>query len=196
MSGLINKTQQFGKAELNTKDLISVSMFTALMIAGAFIKIPFPLVPVTFQAFFSALSAIMLGPRLGAVSQAIYLLLGIVGLPVFAQGGGFTYVFKPGFGFIIGFIAGSYVTGTVLKHWRKHTVKHYFVALLTGLLTIYAAGLPYMYLILKFYLGDNEIGFSYLLLLNLPYFIKDAVLMILISVTAGSLMNLLRKARK
>lgn len=74
--------------KFTTRELMLIPLFTALMIAGAFVRIPFPLLPVTLQAFFCALAGLILGPRLSAVSMAVYAALGLAGVPVFAQGGG------------------------------------------------------------------------------------------------------------
>ena len=105
--------------KINTRDLILVSLFTALMVVGAFIKIPFPLLPITLQPFFCAFAGLILGSRLGALSQIIYVVMGLVGLPVFTQGGGLIYVFVPSFGFLLGFILGAYVIGRISENFKK-----------------------------------------------------------------------------
>ena len=68
------------------KGLVYAALFGALTAAGAFIIIPLPPVPITAQTFFLNVSAILLGGQLGAVSQFIYVMLGVVGIPVFAGG--------------------------------------------------------------------------------------------------------------
>ena len=68
---------------------------------------------------FCAFSGIVLGGRLGALSQIIYVTLGLVGLPIFTQGGGLTYIFKPSFGYLIGFIVCSYVIGYIIERTEK-----------------------------------------------------------------------------
>ena len=68
------------------KGLVYAALFGALTAAGAFIVIPLPPVPITAQTFFLNVSAILLGGQLGAVSQFIYVMLGVVGIPVFAGG--------------------------------------------------------------------------------------------------------------
>ena len=72
--------------KLNTKSLILCSLFAALIAVGAFIKIPIPVVPFTLQVLFTTLAGLLLGPRLGAISVGIYLLVGLIGIPVFTQG--------------------------------------------------------------------------------------------------------------
>ncbi|MFA6414125.1 MAG: biotin transporter BioY, partial [Syntrophales bacterium] len=71
------------------------SMFGALTAAGAYIMIPLPPVPITLQTFFVSLAGALLGGYLGAMSQVVYVLLGVIGLPVFAGG-------KAGAGVLLG----------------------------------------------------------------------------------------------
>ena len=73
---------------LTLRGMIYASLFGAVTAAGAYLIIPFPLVPITLQTLFLNLAAALLGGRLGALSQVVYILLGIIGLPVFAGGKG------------------------------------------------------------------------------------------------------------
>ena len=98
-----------------TKQLVFCSLFTALIVVGAFIKIPVPVVPFTLQYLFTMLAGLILGPRLGTISVTAYMLLGLAGLPIFTEGGGLWYVLKPSFGYIIGFCIGTYVTGNMYR---------------------------------------------------------------------------------
>ena len=66
--------------------MIYASLFGAVTAAGAYIMIPLPPVPITLQTAFLSLAAALLGGRLGALSQVVYILIGIIGLPVFAGG--------------------------------------------------------------------------------------------------------------
>lgn len=71
-----------------TKNLMYCSLFTALIAVGAFIKIPIPVVPFTLQFLFTTLAGLLLGSKMGAVSVIAYMVLGLVGLPIFSEGGG------------------------------------------------------------------------------------------------------------
>ena len=66
-----------------TKNLLYCSLFTALIAVGAFIKIPIPVVPFTLQFLFTTLAGLLLGSKMGAVSVIAYMVLGLVGLPIF-----------------------------------------------------------------------------------------------------------------
>ena len=64
------------------------------------------------------MAGLLLGARLGALSQALYVGLGLVGLPIFAAGGGFSYVFNPTFGFLLGLIPAAWVIGRLAEKNR------------------------------------------------------------------------------
>ena len=75
-----------------TRSLILAALFAALTAIGAFLKIPLGALSLTLQFFFTAMAGVLLGPRWGAASQAVYVALGLAGLPVFTMGGGLGYV--------------------------------------------------------------------------------------------------------
>ena len=65
-----------------TRSLILAALFAALTAIGAFLKIPLGALSLTLQFFFTAMAGVLLGPRWGAASQAVYVALGLAGLPV------------------------------------------------------------------------------------------------------------------
>ena len=179
--------------KIKTRDLILVSLFTALMTVGAFVKIPFSLLPVTLQPFFCAFAGILLGSRLGMFSQIVYVVIGLAGLPVFTKGGGITYVFEPSFGFLLGFIAGAYIIGRVSEMLKVINMKNTIISVMSGFLAIYALGIPYMFIILRFYLNKPIVTFWYILATNLPYMVKDFVLYVIVAAAAYSVLPVLKK---
>ena len=130
-----------------TTQITFCGLFAALIAVGAFIKIPIPVVPFTLQYLFTMLAGLLLGKRLGAVSVFCYMVLGLAGLPVFAEGGGIWYLIKPSFGYIIGFIAGTYITGLICEKLKKITVKGLLAANFLGLTAVYLIGMVYYYVI-------------------------------------------------
>lgn len=80
---------------------------------------PVPVVPFTLQFLFTTLAGLLLGSKKGAISVVAYMILGLAGLPIFSEGGGFWYVIKPSFGYIIGFCIGTYVTGLIADRERN-----------------------------------------------------------------------------
>lgn len=134
------------------KKLTLCALFAALIAAGAFIRIPFPYVPVTLQAAFVTLAGLLLGARDGMKSALIYMVLGLIGLPVFAQGGGIGYIFNPSFGYIIGFLPGAFITGKIAHSAEIINFLRRLSAGFAGLAIIYAAGTIYYCCITSLYL--------------------------------------------
>ena len=146
-----------------TRNMILCALFDALIAAGAFLRIPIPVVPFTLQYLFTMLAGLLLGARLGATAVGVYIVLGLAGLPVFTQGGGPGYIFQPTFGYIIGFALGAYLTGRIAHAQPCPSMLRLISANLAGLAVVYACGMVYYYLISRFYLG-NPIGLWPLLL--------------------------------
>ena len=94
--------------KISAKDLTLVALFSALIAVGAFIKIPFLLVPITLQTLFIVLSALVLERKLAVLSVIVYIMIGLVGFPIFANGGGINYIFSPTFGYLVSFIFATY----------------------------------------------------------------------------------------
>ncbi len=168
---LRTKAERLGKRKGKAQELVYCGIFTALIAVGAFIKVPVPVVPFTLQFLFTMLAGLLLGSRMGAVSVAVYMLLGLAGLPIFTEGGGIWYVLKPSFGYIIGFCIGAYVTGKMAEKMRKLTMAGYLLANFTGLFIVYGTGMMYYYIICN-YVIDTPIGvwplFLYCFLLAVP----------------------------
>ncbi|MDK2799230.1 MAG: biotin transport system substrate-specific component [Clostridiales bacterium] len=170
-----------------------VALFAALTAVGAFIKIPIPFVPFTLQFFFCAFAGILLGARLGMLSQIVYVVVGLSGVPVFTQGGGPSYIFQPSFGYLIGFIAGAYVIGKVSERFKALNLKNALISILSGLFVIYLLGVPYLYMIYNFYLNDTKslwwaVYWGFLTCVG-----GDIVLSVIVSTTACRIIPILRK---
>ena len=133
-----------------TRSLILAALFAALTAIGAFLKIPLGALSLTLQFFFTAMAGVLLGPRWGAASQAVYVALGLAGLPVFTMGGGLGYVFQPSFGFLLGLIPAAWVIGMVSR--GEPGPVRVALAALAGLGVLYLVGLPYLWFILNVYL--------------------------------------------
>ena len=138
--------------ETRTRNLVLAGLMAALTALGAFIRIPLGITSITLQFFFTAMAGVLLGPKWGALSQGAYVALGLAGLPVFTLGGGLSYVFQPGFGFLLGLLPAAPVTGA-LSRGRASRPGWVALACLAGLGALYLIAVPYMYLILNLYLG-------------------------------------------
>ena len=81
-----------------TRSMVQCALFAALVAIGAFIQIPVPYMDYfTLQFLFVLLAGMLLGSARGALSVSVYVLVGLVGFPVFAAGGGIQYIFRPSF---------------------------------------------------------------------------------------------------
>lgn len=136
---------------MKAKDLALMALFVVLIIVGTFIRIPLPLCPVNLQPFFVMLSGMLLGRKRGALSVVGYILLGLVGIPVFTNGGGIGYVLQPTFGFMLGYVLAAFIIGSISSS-GKATVLRFTMAGAGGLAAVYAIGLAYYLLISKLYL--------------------------------------------
>lgn len=142
--------------KITTIEMVLCALFSALTAIGAFIQIPVPGMDYfTLQFFFVLMAGMILGSRLGAISVAVYVLIGLCGVPVFAAGGGITYVFRPSFGYLLGFIVTAFVTGIVLEKLKLKGIARYIVAAFAGFFVCYAIGLTYKYFMLNFYVGEE-----------------------------------------
>lgn len=106
-------------ADKTTIRIIGVVVFIVLTCLGAFLRLPLPFtpVPITLQTFFVLLSGAFLGSGLGAAAQLSYLLLGVLGLPVFTgYGSGIAYLFGPTGGYIFGFVLACFFVGRLIKY--------------------------------------------------------------------------------
>lgn len=118
------------------------AMFGALTCVGAVTFIPITLsVPITLQTLFTDLAGVLLGGCGGALSQAVYVLLGLMGLPVFAGGkAGLGTLLGPTGGYLIGFIIGAWVIGILAERRKNPGLPWIFLALVLGNLVIYTLG--------------------------------------------------------
>ncbi len=175
---------------MKTKDIALAGVFIALTIVCAKIKIPFPVVPLTFQLVVVVASGIFLGPKLGAVSQAIYLLLGLIGLPVFADGGGIAYAIRPTFGFLLSFPLAAFLAGLL---WPKSKASQY-AAIPVAIFSSYIIGVPFLWLSLNTWaLKDNPISFLTALSYGFwPFILKDLALGIVVFIVAKLTLNALQ----
>lgn len=83
------------------------------------------------------------GKNAGALSQIAYLFLGLTWFPVFAQGGGMSYLKEPSFGYLLGFIPGSWLCG-FLAFKMPPRIESLALSCLCGLLCIHLTGLTYL----------------------------------------------------
>ncbi len=140
---------------LTTRELTTCALFAALIAVGAFIKIDIPLpmytMHFTLQWFFVLMAGFLLGKKLATISVVVYLCIGLVGVPVFAAGGGPAYIFRPGFGFLLGFALAAYIIGALTDAVKKFHSVALLLPAMAGLVAYYTVGAIYFYCINNFY---------------------------------------------
>lgn len=177
-------------AESREKRIAYSGMIVALMAVSAFIKIPLPTVPITFQPLVVMLVPMVFGMSVSFIGMFLYLLLGLIGLPIFAHGGGIAYVLNPTFGYLAGFVISSLAIGYISD--KTKNIKGFIVGGLLGLLIIYFLGVCYLFININYIQGKS---FSMMTALKIGFFIPiwlDLVKLVVAAFIAGKLRNIIR----
>jgi biotin transport system substrate-specific component len=130
-------------------DLVLIAAGAGLTSIAAQLSIPLWPVPITGQTFAVLLVGTVLGSARGALSMALYLVLGLVGLPVFTNGGHGSLLALPSGGFIVGFIFAAALVGWLAQREWDHKVLRTVVSFAAGTVVMYAFGLPWLYAVLS-----------------------------------------------
>lgn len=173
---------------LSARELSLVALFAALTGIGGFIRIPIPYVPLTLQTLMVMFSGLMLGGRLGALSQLVYILVGLMGIPIFAHGGGPGYVLQPTFGYLVGFVCGAYIIGTITERGDPLQRSLLFVALVAGTLAIYVPGITVLYLNLNF-IQQKAVSFSTVIKIGCLVVLPGDIIKIFLVLYLGPLLH-------
>ncbi len=129
---------------LKARDMASVALFSALTAIGSFIRIPLPFspVPITMQTLFTYMAGAILGGCSGALSQLMYILIGISGLPIFAGGNaGLLVLIGPTGGYLVGFVAGTFVIGKMIETKKNPGLLWLLTCMVIGTTIIYTSGI-------------------------------------------------------
>lgn len=159
--------------KMTTLDMVYIGMFAIVMAICAWINIPGP-VPFTLQTLgvFAAIG--ILGGKRGTIAVAVYILMGIAGLPVFAG-------FKGGPGAIIG-VTGGYIVGfiaTALVMWAfekmfARSKKMLIISMIAGLVVCYAFGTAWFMVLYTRTTGSIGLG-AVLSMCVIPFIIPDLI---------------------
>ncbi len=156
------------------KAVVFTAMFTALIVIGSKITIPFYLVPFTLQVFFVMLAGKIGGKFTGMASVIVFIVLGLIGLPVFSKGGGFEYALMPTFGYILGFIPAVVISGIPDRTKKPSFFKELLFSVLADL-SVYAFAVPYLIVVATFVL-NAEIEIAGLLVTGFLIFLPTDIL--------------------
>jgi len=125
------------------RDVVAVVGFALLTALAAQITIPlgFTPVPITGQTFAVLLAGGVLGANRGAMSMGLYVALGAIGLPFYAEGaGGWTAATGATAGYLVGFVVAAFVVGKMAEHGQDRKLSTSIPAFLAGTLIIYGIG--------------------------------------------------------
>jgi biotin transport system substrate-specific component len=124
--------------------VVAIAAAAVLTAVAARIAVPLPGIPVPFtlQPVAVLLSGILLGAAGGMSSQLLYLAAGMIGLPVFAAGGGLPYLLGPTGGYLLAFPIAAWIAGAVASRWRS--LPGVALGALIGLGVIHAGGLSWL----------------------------------------------------
>lgn len=159
----------------NIRLLILSGLFTSLTAAGAFIKIPFYPVPFTLQNLFTALAALVLPARWAVLSQVAYLMIGLMGLPVFASGGGIGYVLQPTFGYLLFLPVSAYAIAKGVSSLSDISLGRLAVVVFLGMLLLLAGGATWLFFHFVYVL-DKEVTLTGVLYSGMLLFLPSATI--------------------
>ncbi len=169
---------------------VYASLLAALTAVGAYLAIPVGPVPIVLQNLFILLAGILLGSRWAAASVAIYLLMGALGLPVFASGtGGIGRFVGPTGGYLVGFLPGVFIIGWITDRFQLRVVMD-IVAMVVGSLFIYACGIFWL---------KTVTGMSWTKALSvgmLPFLIGDTLKILAAAAIAKALRPIIKIKRR
>ena len=157
----------------NLKPLVFAALFAALTAAVAPLKIPlgFTPVPITLQTLVVLMSGAMLGPVYGALAMILYVVVGALGLPVFAGGGsGIGAILGPTGGYLISYFVAAFAIGKTLQLRKQPKYLDYAVAMIAGTIIIYVLGAGWALVVVP--------GLTFLAVLAgwvLPFIIGDTI---------------------
>ena len=165
------------RTRITIRDMTLIAMFAVLMIVGGKINLMVFSVPFTLQFQACLLTGLLLGARRAMIAQGIYIMLGLIGLPVFALGGGIGYVLQPSFGYIPGMMFCAGLTGWLADKadpaCRHLPVWKTVLMNLAGLVIVYLCGVSYLYAIQNIY-TDHQFLFLRAIQIGLiPFLLTD-----------------------
>lgn len=184
-------------------NLATVVLGTLLLTLSARISVPVMPVPVTLQTFAVAVLAAGFGWRIGVATVALYLLEGLSGLPVFATGGGIDYVFRPSFGFLVGYLPMAYIIGRAADTGASAKPVALFISMLIADAVVFAFGFAWLLVVVNLVVAQGGAVPGWLDAGNLvgsafkgavePFVVWDVLKMAFAAVTVAGAWTLLRK---
>ncbi|NNC75002.1 MAG: biotin transporter BioY [Acidimicrobiia bacterium] len=155
MQAVVLADRWTARTRVSTTTLVVAVAVVTFVAAQIRIPLPFTPVPITAQTFVVLVGGAALGWRAGAAAQALYIAVGIVGVPVFQDlNGGWTYATGSTGGYLVGFIVAAAVTGYLAERGQDRSVWSAVPAMLFGTVVIYACGVTWLMQVLNTDLSD------------------------------------------
>ena len=165
--------------------LTLTALFCTLICVGSFIRIPIPnMMPITLQTFFVLLTGLVLPVKASTLATFTYIILGLIGLPIFSGGGGLGYILMPNFGFIIGFFIATVIISVVTQKLKYSKLWEYIIISLFGIAVIYIIGVLYFAFITNVYNNNNYSAIWFIQTVFLPFLPKEIICIFLASISA------------
>jgi protein bioY len=187
--GYDSKSHRKNHQRLDARSITSVGLAAALLVIGSAIALPIGPVPISLQSLVVLTIGITMGKRLGVMAVTVYVIAGLIGLPVFAGlKGGPQYIFAPTFGFIMAFILAAYIVGA---GYESSSNMRRYASLMAATILIYTIGASYFYLVQSLHLGNSIPFVKVLQLTVLPFVLGDLIKLHIAFFVGGKLKNIL-----
>jgi biotin transport system substrate-specific component len=129
---------------MQTKKILVVALYCALMTVGAYIRFPLPPVPITLQTMFVLMLGLTTSWSVSLETMVLYLFLGAIGLPVFTGGGGLGALLGPTGGFLFGMAVAAPIISLIAMRPNRRGLGWDILAVVVGEMVIYAIGISYL----------------------------------------------------
>ena len=166
------------------KYILIIFLGSILLTISSKIKIPFYPVPMTMQTFVVLFLGMSFGYKIGLATVSLYLVEGIIGLPVFSnspeKGVGFVYFTGPTMGYLIGFLFATFLAG-YFKF--KGNILDSFIKLLISVSTIYILGVFWLGSLIGWDKPIIQLGVT-------PFLIAELFKIIILTLLAKNILKL------
>jgi biotin transport system substrate-specific component len=143
-------------AHRTTRATVRVAVAAALLAVSAKIALPTPWVSLTMQPLVVLLIGLTFPAGQALAATGAYLAIGLAGAPVFSTGGGPSYLARPTFGYLIGFVLAAFVMALLAGGGATLSVPRALLLSLVGIALIYAVGVAWLYVVLRHVMGLTE----------------------------------------
>ena len=170
------------KKQTDVREMALIALMAAVTCILGPLSIPIGVVPISLTNFAVYLAIYVLGCRRGTISYIVYLLIGLVGLPVFSSfSSGVGKLFGPTGGYLIGFIFMALICGLFIEKWEKKIYMH-FIGMVLGTAVCYVFGTAWLAF-------TAHMGFGAALAAGVIPFIPGDLVKIIIAMIAGPIIR-------